>query len=387
MLKRLLPLLLFALWPAAHAQVTLSQVPCIVSTGAPCQANVQVGNGAQGAPNWQSFGILNADMLMLQTYLNGAIGSLGTVTTGTWQATTIAVPFGGTGVQSISGVIKGNGTNPFTAAAASDVWGLFGCGNNANLFLNGAGGCTSTPGSGTVTSYNVTVPSPLTATGCSTTSAATCALSWTTGQTANMFLATPNGSTGAVALRTIVAADLPATQAQLTTASNLTTVGAISTGTWNGSLIQPIRGGTGVANSFTLTLNGQNASFTPPPSSSGKIAPIETQVCTGASNNLGACPLTTNATLTATATGMMISINCASACTITIPITTYSLGTVLTFFAYPGSANVTIHTGDTSTLVNCVSSCTGDRTLVANTNALYYLYATATWTVSGNGVT
>src|SRR5690606_11801630 len=42
------------------------------------------------------------------------------------------------------------------------------------------------------------------------TTTGTIALDWATGQTANSFLATPDGSTGAVSLRAIVADDLPA---------------------------------------------------------------------------------------------------------------------------------------------------------------------------------
>ena len=44
------------------------------------------------------------------------ITTLGTVTTGTWNATTIAVNRGGTGATTLTGILKGNGTSAFTAA-------------------------------------------------------------------------------------------------------------------------------------------------------------------------------------------------------------------------------------------------------------------------------
>lgn len=44
------------------------------------------------------------------------IVTLGTVTTGTWNATTIGVPYGGTGVTTLTGMVKGNGTGAFSAA-------------------------------------------------------------------------------------------------------------------------------------------------------------------------------------------------------------------------------------------------------------------------------
>jgi hypothetical protein len=47
-----------------------------------------------------------------------SITTLGTITTGTWNATTIAVSRGGTGATTLTGIVKGNGTSAFTAAVA-----------------------------------------------------------------------------------------------------------------------------------------------------------------------------------------------------------------------------------------------------------------------------
>lgn len=47
-----------------------------------------------------------------------SITTLGTVGTGTWNATAITVPYGGTGVATLTGLAKGNGTSAFTAATA-----------------------------------------------------------------------------------------------------------------------------------------------------------------------------------------------------------------------------------------------------------------------------
>lgn len=61
---------------------------------------------------------VNADSIdIASTYVGqNTITTLGTVTTGTWNASTIAVNRGGTGVATISGIIKGNGTNAFSVA-------------------------------------------------------------------------------------------------------------------------------------------------------------------------------------------------------------------------------------------------------------------------------
>ena len=46
------------------------------------------------------------------------ITTLGTISTGVWQASAIGVPYGGTGVTSLTGIVKGNGGSAFSAAVA-----------------------------------------------------------------------------------------------------------------------------------------------------------------------------------------------------------------------------------------------------------------------------
>jgi len=53
------------------------------------------------------------------TYVGqSSITTLGTISTGTWNGSTIAVAYGGTGATTLTGVLKGNGTSAFTAAVA-----------------------------------------------------------------------------------------------------------------------------------------------------------------------------------------------------------------------------------------------------------------------------
>ena len=47
-----------------------------------------------------------------------SITTLGTITTGTWNGSAIGVAYGGTGVTTLTGIVKGNGTSAFTAAVA-----------------------------------------------------------------------------------------------------------------------------------------------------------------------------------------------------------------------------------------------------------------------------
>ena len=55
------------------------------------------------------------------------ITGVGTLTEGTWNASTIGVAYGGTGATSLTGYVKGSGTSPFTASATipnTDISGL-----------------------------------------------------------------------------------------------------------------------------------------------------------------------------------------------------------------------------------------------------------------------
>ena len=58
---------------------------------------------------------------------SGNVSPLGTVGSGTWQGSTIAVAYGGTGATTLTGYVKGAGTTPLTASATipnTDISGL-----------------------------------------------------------------------------------------------------------------------------------------------------------------------------------------------------------------------------------------------------------------------
>lgn len=85
------------------------------------------------------------------TYVGqSTITTLGTITTGTWNGTTVGVANGGTGATTLTGYVSGNGTSAFTASATipgSDISGNI-TGNAANVtgvvaIANGGTGSTS----------------------------------------------------------------------------------------------------------------------------------------------------------------------------------------------------------------------------------------------------
>jgi hypothetical protein len=95
--------------------------------------------------------------------------------------------------------------------------------NATGLFVNG----TAT-GSGTVSSVGLTAPSVFAVGGTPVTGSGTLAVTFATGQTQNQVLASPNGSSGAVALRALVGADVPA--ANLAAAGNGGVTGTLPIG-------------------------------------------------------------------------------------------------------------------------------------------------------------
>jgi len=71
------------------------------------------------------------------TYVGQAsIVILGSVITGTWNATTIAVNHGGSGATSLTGYLVGNGTGPFTAVSQIPIGGISGLGTMASQNAN-----------------------------------------------------------------------------------------------------------------------------------------------------------------------------------------------------------------------------------------------------------
>ena len=88
-----------------------------------------------------------------------SITTLGTIATGTWNATTIAVPNGGTGATTLTGYVKGAGTTAMTASATIPVADVTGAQTVANLSANittNTGSATMYPSVAAVETYVLT---------------------------------------------------------------------------------------------------------------------------------------------------------------------------------------------------------------------------------------
>lgn len=102
--------------------------------------------------------VTGAATLGVTTTLNGVLHGNGSGFTASNVALAsevsglLPVANAGIGVGTLTGIAKGNGTSPFTAAASSDVIGLWTGTCNSSSFLRGDGSCNTPGGGGTVTS-------------------------------------------------------------------------------------------------------------------------------------------------------------------------------------------------------------------------------------------
>ena len=79
---------------------------------------------------------------------SGNVNALGTISSGVWNGTAITVPYGGTGVATLTGIVKGNGTGAFSAAVSGTDYAPATSGTSI-LYGNGSGGFSNvTVGSG-----------------------------------------------------------------------------------------------------------------------------------------------------------------------------------------------------------------------------------------------
>jgi len=391
----------------------------------------------------------------------------------------LGVPFGGTGIGSLTGLITGNGTAPFSAASAANVYSLFGC-SGANTYLNGAGGCTTPSGAGTVTTTGLPAAGNIAAfsgttsitaatapqvvnlfSGCSDSASqylasnGTCQTASGSGTVTSVGLTAPGiftvsgspvtGSGTIALLATGTSGGIPyfSSSSALSSSAALianelllgggagnppTPLGSLGTTTtvYHGnasgagsfgsvvlttdvsSVLPAINGGTGIANSNTITLGSNFTTSGTGPltvTTSGATSvtlPVGTYSagflglppCTAASNAAAqACPLTAGTTILGTANSQWIIVNCGSACTQTIPLVVNSsspafvVGTCLVFQNVPGAAVVTVAPASGVTLTEQGTGSTGNRTLTAPAGMSACMYATNSWiAIPGGGV-
>jgi hypothetical protein len=181
------------------------------------------------------------------SFLGSSLTSVGTITTGTWNAGVIQPTYGGTGVN--------NGSNTITLGGSLTTSGAF-----TTTLTTTANTNVTLPTSGTLLANPLTTKGDVIVEG--STAPARLAVG-TNGQVLTANSAATNGVDWETPTTSPVTAVTPGDGLTLTsgtlsmTGANITTVGTITTGTWDGTIIQPTYGGTGVNNgSNTITLAG-----------------------------------------------------------------------------------------------------------------------------------
>lgn len=148
-------------------------------------------------------GTINAPAM----YINGS--AVGT-SSGAVSSVALALPSSVFIVTGSPVTAAGTLTGSLQTQTANTIWGGPSSGSAATPTFR-ALVAADIPALSYLTSVQVTMPSPFAVSGCTITSSGTCNITWAGAQTANLFLASPNGTTGAVSLRAMVAADLPST--------------------------------------------------------------------------------------------------------------------------------------------------------------------------------
>lgn len=167
----------------------------------------------------------------------------------------VTVAQGGIGVGTLTGIALGNGTSAFTAAASSNVIGLWSGTCSSSSYLRGDGACASPAGAGTVTSVGLTAPSGvLGVTGSPITSSGSLVLAWagTSGGLPYFSSGTAIASSAALTAHGVVvgggAATAPTSTAAGTSGQVLTSNGSSADPTFQaGTDITALPSSTGVA--------------------------------------------------------------------------------------------------------------------------------------------
>ena len=168
--------------PAAGAFTTLAasgNLTTNVTGSTQClhvnSSGVVLGTGSDCGSGGSGLTSVGLSMPTAFTVTGSPLTSNGTLSV-SYSGTAIPVTSGGIGVATLSGVVKGNGTSAFTAAAAADVYGLWSGGCSSSNYLRGDGACASPSGAGTVTSVAATVPTGFSISGSPITGAGTLAI-------------------------------------------------------------------------------------------------------------------------------------------------------------------------------------------------------------------
>lgn len=313
-----------------------------------------------GLPSWQT------------------ITSLGTVTTGTWNASVIAATVGGTAQSTYT-------TGDTLYASAANTLSKRPIGSTGQVYTVSGG----VPVWADITSVGTIATGTWQGTAIGATYGGTAQTSWTTGDLlyasgTNTLAKRAIGSTGQAL---VVSGGLP-------TWASITTLGTIATGVWQGTQIGAIYGGTGQTSYTTgdlLYASTTNVLSKLAAGSAGQVLTMASGAPAWAQPAIPQRSVSADTTFALTDGGGHVYHPSAdtSARTWTIPANSsvaFPIGTAITIINDSSAGALTIAiTSDT--LVQAGTGSTGSRTLAANGDATLLKIGATRWRINGTGLT
>lgn len=184
----------------AGATITATAAPWSGLTGFPSACTNQAVTGVGASLTCTT---------LTSAYVDTSIAKTGTdintsnQVTVTHLASALPVAQGGTGVATLTGIVKASGTSAFSAAVSADVIGLWTGTCSASTFLRGDGSCQTPAGAGTVTSVAQTVPSGFAVAGTPVSTSGTLAITYVVAAADQLIISTAaNTASWATALTT-----------------------------------------------------------------------------------------------------------------------------------------------------------------------------------------
>jgi hypothetical protein len=389
----------------AQALFTPIQLYYSTSTGTvPIAANLAQGELAINSFDGKLFYKNSSNIVTVLASITGttSITTLGTVTTGTWNASVIQPTYGGTGANTLTGYVYGNGTSPMTASATIPTTSLSGTISNAQLAnstITVNGNTVSLGGSTTITAINpnaLTIGTGLSGTSYNGSAAVTIAIDSTVATLTGAQVLTNKSISGATNTLTSVP-NSALTNSSVTVNGVSIALGASGTvtaaaGTLTGTTLNATVVTSSLTSVGTLTSGAIGTGFTAIPNSA--LANSSTTI-NGVVISLGASGTVTAAAGTLTGTTLNSTVVTSSLTSVGTIATGVWNGTAIGI-AYGGTGQTTATAG-----FNALSpiTTTGDLILGNGTNSAtrlgigtngYVLTVsggTAVWAASTGGVT
>jgi hypothetical protein len=306
------------------------------------------------------------------------ITSVGTITTGTWQASVIGATFGGTAQSTYT-------TGDTLYASAANTLSKRSIGTTGQVYVVSGG----VPIWGDITSVGTIATGTWQGTAIGATYGGTAQTSWTTGDllyasASNTLAKRAIGSAGQAL---VVSGGLP-------TWASITTLGTIATGVWQGTAVAAAYGGTGQTSYTTgdlLYATGATALSKLGVGATNQVLTVTGGAPAWTYSYIAQNSRSADYTLALSDGGGHVYHPSADTTprTFTIPANAsiaFPIGSAVTFVNDSSAGTITIAiTSDTLVLMGTGS--TGSRTLAANGIATALKVATTRWVISGTGLT